>query len=199
MALSVVFAAVSIGVGGAAAQSTPLIEVSPMPDFEETQEVAVRLSGLDSFDGGTAAMYVCANADTSGDPIVATAQDCFSPDSDGFVFDPIIDAGFEGVYVLRLDGIGTNQAQCLLPDNGAASCQLVVATTLNGDAKITGVALDPLLARLASTRLADTGSLPTASADDATAVDTAEVDELANTGLSAPATFLLLLGAAALF
>jgi hypothetical protein len=136
------------------------MEVSPLPDFDESGEVAVRLSGLEDFEGGTAAVYVCANASVGGDPILPTSGDCFAPDTDGYVFGPIVGANFESRYALQLDGIGIHSAQCLLPEDGAHSCQLVVAATLGGDSTITGVALDGLLARVASTRIIEARQLP---------------------------------------
>ena len=136
------------------------MEVSPLPDFDESGEVAVRLSGLEDFEGGTAAVYVCANASVGGDQILPTSGYSFAPDTDGYVFGPIVGANFESRYALQLDGIGINSAQCLLPEDGAHSCQLVVAATLGGDSTITGVALDGLLARVASTRIIEACQLP---------------------------------------
>lgn len=199
IALYVVVVAVLFSAGTVSAQGDRQVELAPTENFEDTREVAVRLTGLDDFDGGTAAIYLCANADADGQPIVPTADDCFAPGEEGYTFGPIVDASFEAVYRLRLTGIGVNDARCVLPEDGATSCQMVVATTHEGDAKITGVPVDALLARLATTNGVENGRLPAGPATDSEVLGTTEVNVLADTGLSRDATLVLVIAAGGLF
>lgn len=121
------------------------IEISPADDFAETLEIDVLVSGLDAFEGGTASLYLCGNADSSGDSITPTADDCFAPGGDGYVVGPIENAGFVGGYTLQLTDIGVNNAQCVPAAEALMSCQMVVATMHDGDARIVGVPIDSIV------------------------------------------------------
>lgn len=196
IALTMMVAAASMTVGTAAAQSDRQVDIVAAEDFDDTGEITVEVTGLDDFDGGTAAIYLCANADSDGEPIMASADDCFAPGDEGYVFGQIQGARFQATYVLRTEGIGLNSARCQIPDDEMTSCQLVVAATLDGDANITGVPLDALVARLTTADLVDDDVL---GGDDADVLDTtAQPDELPVTGLSREATMVLLGAAAAL-
>ena len=61
------------------------IEISPADDFSESLEIDVLVAGLDAFEGGTASVYLCGNADSTGNSITPTADDCFAPGADGYV------------------------------------------------------------------------------------------------------------------
>lgn len=197
LAFAALYVAVAVGlvsINAVAAEGVPRqIEVAATDDFGDSLEVAVSLSGMDDFEGGTAAVYLCANADAEGNPIVPTAADCIAPGTDGYVFGTIENGVYETTYALQLDGIGANGASCVLPENDQLSCQVVVATTSDGEAKITGVPLDGLLAQLSLERIAESGQLPAAEAD-AEVIGSVQIEELADTGLSRDLTMMLLIG-----
>lgn len=194
VALYVAVVAGLLSVSAVSAEGVPRqIEIAATEDFGDSLEVAVSVTGMDDFEGGTAAVYLCANADGDGNPIVPTAADCIAPGADGYVFGTIENGVFETTYALQLEGIGSNGASCVLPENDQLSCQVVVATTAGGEAKITGVPLDGLLAQLSLERIAESGELPTAEAD-AEVMGTVQIEELANTGLSRDLTMMLLIG-----
>ena len=195
---SALYVAVSVGILSAsamAAQSLPRqIEISATEDFGETFEVDVSLTGLADFDGGTAAVYLCGNADADGNPIVPTADDCIAPGTDGYVFGTIEGGEYATVYALTFESIGVNGATCVLPEDDQLSCQVVVATTMDGEAKITGVPVDALLAQLSLDQIVEAGQLPSGPAADAEVLGTVQIEELAQTGLSRDLTLLLLTG-----
>ena len=197
LVFAALYVAVAVGllsVSSVYAQALPRqIEVAATEDFGETLQVDVSLTGMAEFEGGTAAVYLCANADAAGNPIVPSAADCIAPGADGYVFGTIENGEYATTYELRLDGIGVNGATCVLPEGDQLSCQVVVATTAGGEAKITGVPLDGLLAQLSLERIAESGELPAAEAD-AEVMGTVQIEELANTGLSRDLTMMLLIG-----
>ena len=198
LAFAALYVAVAVGllsVNAVAAQGVPRqIEVAATEDFGDSLEVDVSLSGMAEFEGGTAAVYLCANADAAGNPIVPTASDCIAPGDEGYVFGTIEDGSYATTYALRLDGIGANAATCVLPEGDQLSCQVVVATTVGGDAKITGVPLDGLLAQLSLERIVEAGQLPSPEADAEVMGNTVQIEELAETGLSRDLTMMLLVG-----
>ena len=197
LVFAALYVAVAVGllsVSSVYAQALPRqIEVAATEDFGETLQVDVSLSGMAEFEGGTAAVYLCANADAAGNPIVPTAADCIAPGADGYVFGTIENGEYATTYELRLDGIGINGATCVLPEGDQLSCQVVVATTSGGDAKITGVPLDGLLAQLSLERIVEAGQLP-APSEDAEVLGSVQIEELAETGLSRDLTMMLLVG-----
>lgn len=199
VATYLVLATMIVGAGTVGAQSPREVEVAPTSDFEETGQIAVRLTGLDEFEGGTAAVYLCGNADADAEPITATAGDCFAPGDDGYAFGTIENGSFETVYELRAEGIGANEATCQIPEGNQASCQLVVATSLDGDAKITGVPMDALLVQLTTADLVEADAIPEEDPD-AEVLGTTSIQEeqLAVTGLSQDATLVMLVAAALL-
>lgn len=193
-ALYVVVAVGILSVGSVNAQSVPLeIEVAATEGFGDTLQVDVSLTGIAEFEGGTAAVYLCANADADGNPIVPTAADCIAPGADGYVFGTIENGEYATIYELRLDGIGVNGASCVLPEGDQLSCQVVVATIVGDDAKITGVPVDALLVQLSLERIAEAGQLSSTS-EDAEVLGSVQIDELAETGLSRDLTMILLVG-----
>lgn len=147
IAAALVVTVTAIGGGTANAQDggPREIEISPADDFSESLEVDVLVAGLDAFDGGTASVYLCGNADSTGNSITPTADDCFAPGADGYVEGTINSAEFVAGYTLQLTGIGANDAQCVLADQVFVSCQMVVATMLDGDARVTGVPIDSIV------------------------------------------------------
>lgn len=193
VALYVAVAVGLLSVNAVSAQGLPRqIEVAATEDFGDSLEVDVSLTGMDEFEGGTAAVYLCANADADGNPIVPTAADCIAPGADGYVFGTIENGAYETTYPLQLEGIGANSASCVLPEDDQLSCQVVVATTVGGEAKITGVPLDGLLAQLSLERIVEAGQLPSPNAD-AEVLGTVQIEELADTGLSRDMTMMLLM------
>lgn len=196
VALYVAVAVGLLSVNAVSAQGPPRqIEVAATEDFGESLEVDVSLTGMDEFEGGTAAVYLCANADATGNAIVPTAADCIAPGTDGYVFGTIENGSYETTYPLQLEGIGANGATCVLPEEDQLSCQVVVATTMGGEAKITGVPLDGLLAQLSLERIVEAGQLPSPETDAAAEVlGSVQIEELAETGLSRDLTMMLLLG-----
>ncbi len=193
VALYVAVAVGLLSVNAVSAQGLPRqIEVAATEDFGDSLEVDVSLTGMDEFEGGTAAVYLCANADADGNPIVPTAGDCIAPGADGYVFGTIENGAYETTYPLQLEGIGANRASCVLPEDDQLSCQVVVATTVGGEAKITGVPLDGLLAQLSLERIVEAGQLPSPNAD-AEVLGTVQIEELADTGLSRDMTMMLLM------
>ena len=143
--LVVVFTLIGSASAGAQDGRPNEIEISPTDDFAETMEIDVLVAGLEDFEGGTASLYLCGNADSSGDSITPTANDCFAPGGDGYVVGPIENAGFAGGYTLQLTDIGANNAQCVPADGVLVSCQMVVATMRDGDARIIGVPIDSIV------------------------------------------------------
>ncbi len=190
------YVAVAVGILSASAVSAQTlprqIEVAATEDFGETFEVDVTLTGMTEFDGGTAAVYLCGNADADGNPIVPTAADCIAPGTDGYVFGTIEDGGYATTYVLQLAEIGVNGATCVLPEDDQLSCQVVVATTVGGEAKITGVPVDALLTQLSLEQIVEAGQLPSRPPVDAEVLGSVQIEELAQTGLSRDLTMLLL-------
>ena len=84
LVFAALYVAVAVGllsVSSVYAQALPRqIEVAATEDFGETLQVDVSLSGMAAFEGGTAAVYLCANADAAhrqcdGDRQVASGQD----------------------------------------------------------------------------------------------------------------------------